>query len=93
MKLKDVEATVNELLITIPDTRNNDNELVYQFLRKRRMPTDYYYLREYGTSVAETVCRAKRKCVERNPSLKGNKRVTARREVREQEYRETMRGV
>lgn len=93
MRLKDVEETVYRLLELYPETRDNENELVFRFLVAKRMPTDYCLLRTYSTSIAETVCRARRKCVERNPALKGNKRVTARRKAREQEYRETMRGV
>lgn len=93
MRLKDVENTVYQILIAYPETRDNENELVFRFLVAKRMPTDYCFLRKYSTSIAETVCRARRKCVERNPALKGSKRVTARREAREQEYRERMRGV
>ncbi len=93
MRLKEVEKDVNELLLTIPKTRENENELVYQYLKKKGMSTDYADLREYGTSIAESVCRARRKCVERNPNLDAPERIRKRRELREQEYRETMRGV
>lgn len=93
MRLKDVENTVYQILEMYPEARNNENELVFRFLVAKHMPTDYCFLRSYSTSIAETVCRARRKCVERNPALKGNKRVTARRKAREQEYREAMRGV
>ena len=93
MRLKDVEATVNQILIQYPETRDNENELVFRFLVAKHMPTDYCFLRQYSTSIAETVCRARRKCVERNPNLQENRRVTARRRAREEEYRERMRGV
>lgn len=93
MRLKEVQKDVNELLITNPKTRENENELIYQYLKKKGMSTDYADLREINVSLAESICRARRKCVELNPSLDAPEKIRKRRETREQEYREMMRGV
>ena len=93
MRLKELVKDVNELLITNPKTRENENELIFQYLVKKGMPTDYADLREVNVSIAESVCRARRKCVERNPNLQAPERIRKRRETREDEFRETMKGV
>ena len=92
MKTKLIQI-VTEILEDYPKTRNNDNELIYQYLKRMGMPTDYEYLRHYDVNVSESIRRTRQKIQERNPLLKANEPTANRRLVLERTIRETMRGV
>lgn len=84
---------VTEILQDYPKTRSNDNELIYQYLKRMGMPTDYEYLRAYDYNVSESVRRTRQKIQQRNPLLRANDPTLNRRMVLERTIRETMRGV
>lgn len=84
---------VTEILEDFPETRSNDNELIYRYLKRMGMPTDYEYLRHYDVNVSESIRRTRQKIQERNPLLKANEPTLNRRLVLERTIRETMRGV
>lgn len=92
LKPKTVQI-VTEILEDYPAARSNDNELIYQYLKRMGMPTDYEYLRCYPTNVAESIRRTRQKVQERNPMLKPNEKVQLKRLNLERTVRETMRGV
>ena len=92
MTIKKVQI-VTEILEDFPETRSNDNELIYRYLKRMDMPTDYNYLRHYDVNIAESIRRTRQKIQERNPLLKANEPTANRRLVLERTIRETMRGV
>ena len=91
-KLKKVQI-VTDILTDFPETRSNDNELIFRYLKTVGMPTDYNYLRHYDVNVAESIRRTRQKIQERNPLLKAKASTENRRLVLERTIRESMRGV
>lgn len=92
MKTKLIQI-VTEILEDFPKTRNNDNELIYQYLKRMGMPTDYEYLRAYDYNVSESIRRTRQKVQQRNPLLRANEPTLNRRITLERTIRESMRGV
>ncbi len=92
MKEKKVQI-VTEILEDYPEARGNDNELIYRYLKRMGMPTDYEYLRHYDFNVSESIRRTRQKIQERNPMLKPNEPTELRRVILERTIRESMRGV
>lgn len=92
MKLNKIQI-VAEILEDFPETRSNDNELIYRYLKRMGMPTDYEYLRHYDVNVSESIRRTRQKIQERNTMLRANEPTLNRRLVLERTIRETMRGV
>lgn len=92
MKQKKVQI-VTEILEDYPEARGNDNELIYRYLKRTGMPTDYEYLRAYNVNVSESIRRTRQKIQERNPLLKPQEPTELRRMVLERTIRESMRGV
>ena len=92
MKLNKIQI-VTEILEDYPEARGNDNELIYRYLKRMGMPTDYEYLRHYDVNVSESIRRTRQKIQERNPMLRANEPTLNRRLVLERTIRETMRGV
>lgn len=91
-QLKKVQI-VAEILEDFPETRSNDNELIYRYLTRMGMPTDYNMLRHYDVNVAESIRRTRQKIQERNPLLRAKASTENRRLVLERTIRESMRGV
>ena len=92
MKEKKVQI-VTEILEDYPEARGNDNELIYRYLKRMGMPTDYEMLRHYDVNVSESIRRTRQKIQERNPLLKPKAATEMRRMVLERTIRESMRGV
>lgn len=91
-QLKKVQI-VTEILEEFPETRSNDNELIYRYLKRMGMPTDYEYLRAYDVNVSESIRRTRQKIQERNPLLRAAEPTATRRMILERTIRESMRGV
>lgn len=92
MKTKKVQI-VTDILKDFPETRSNDNELIFRYLKTVGMPTDYNYLRHYDVNIAESIRRTRQKIQERNPMLRAKASTENRRLVLERTIRESMRGV
>ena len=92
MKTKKVQI-VTDILTDFPETRSNDNELIFRYLKTVGMPTDYNYLRHYDVNIAESIRRTRQKIQERNPLLRAKASTENRRLVLERTIRESMRGV
>ena len=91
-KVKKVQI-VTDILKDFPETRSNDNELIFRYLKTVGMPTDYKYLRGYDVNIAESIRRTRQKIQERNPMLRAKASTENRRIVLERTIRESMRGV
>lgn len=92
MKLNKIQI-VTEILEDRPETRSNDNELIYQYLKRMGMPTDYEYLRGYKVNVSESIRRTRQKIQQTNPQLRAKAKTQLNRLNIERTVRETMRGV
>ena len=92
MKLNKIQI-VTEILEDFPETRSNDNELIYRYLKRMGMPTDFEYLRHYSFNISESIRRTRQKIQERNPLLRAIEPVQLNRMNLERTVRETMRGV
>ena len=88
------KKVIEDILRDFPETRDNDNELIFRYLKTMGMPTDYNYLRrQYKVNIAESIRRTRQKIQERNPLLKASEPVQLNRLNLERTIRETMRGV
>lgn len=94
---------VENLLTKFPDTRNSDNLLYYYVIKdigrsknvdidNMSLPMFLLHMKDYGLPSIESVGRARRKCVEKNPKLAGSETVQVGRELKETEYRRYARG-
>ena len=92
MKVNKVQI-ITEILEEIPDTRNNNNELIYQYLKRMGMPTDYEYLRFYNFNISESIRRTRQKIQQRNPLLRPVESVQLNRMNIERTIKQTMRGI
>lgn len=79
------------ILERYPETRNNDNELTYRYLKECNMPTDYEYLRNLNYNIADSISRIRRKAQESNPLLFANQHTKANRTKSESEIKEWAR--
>lgn len=93
MKKQKKVQIITDILTDFPETRNNDNELIFRYLKTMGMPTDYNYLRLYNVNIAESIRRTRQKIQERNPLLRAAESVQLKRLNVERTVRETMRGV
>ena len=93
MKKQKKVQIITDILTDFPETRNNDNELIFRYLKTMGMPTDYNYLRLYNVNIAESIRRTRQKIQERNPLLRAAESVQLKRLNIERTVRETMRGV
>ena len=84
---------IEDILRDFPETRSNDNELIFRYLKTVGMPTDYNYLRHYDVNIAESIRRTRQKIQETNPLLRAKADTENRRLVLERTIRESMRGV
>ena len=87
------KKVIEDILRDFPETRDNDNELIFRYLKTMGMPTDYNYLRHYKVNIAESIRRTRQKIQERNPLLKASEPVQLNRLNIERTVRESMRGV
>ena len=83
-----------ELLVNVPQTRDNDNLLIAYYIR------DVYGLQNTfdialftKNNLYETVRRTRAKVQEENPTLRGSKETTIARANKEELVREEMRGL
>lgn len=94
-ELETLEKEVKRILENIPETRDNDMILYYEYcLQNWVRPTEMYkvfsdsdFRKNKRVSVFESVSRARRKVRERNPELKATKVVQELREEKEEEFR------
>ena len=95
MNLYNLEDLVKFVLEEYPDTRTNNDILifrVYKEINEDAMIRELFLhimmnRREYGFPPFESVLRTRRKVFEKNPHLKP-KRITKLRKEKEQEFRE-----
>lgn len=94
-KLTDI---VLDLLKEQPETRNSDNVLYYNVIKRigketgvdidtMSLPNFLLHMKSYGLPSIESVGRCRRKCVESYPELAGIETVETLRTVKEEEYR------
>ena len=74
-----IRTTVINVLEKNRTARANDNELIYQVLKKLGMPTDYALLRSNYSNIASTITRERNRVVKNNPGLNPSKQVVKRR--------------
>lgn len=89
-----VRDKVEQLLITIPQTRENDGMLIAHAIRELYGYTNTFDIALYVKgNVYESIRRARQKIQETNPALRPSKEVYEARLKKEADVREAMRGV
>lgn len=89
MKPSIIKKTVYEIMVDIPETRDNDMLLMVETLKALKLPTDLKELNEVTTSnILESITRCRRKAQEDNPFLAPSENVKGTRRKKEQEYKE-----
>lgn len=99
-KLTKISQLVKEILTDIPETRNSDGYLYIKVLERVAQETDnpidlqkisvpYFFcnVQSLNCPYYPTVTRARRKVQEKYPELKGNRRVQAVRQQKEEAFR------
>ena len=101
-KMRDISRKVEGILLTNERSRNSDNILYLEVIRKvahteginldaMNVPEFFLHLGDYGFPSYETVSRVRRKLQEENPWLEASKRVKEGRAEKEAEMREWAR--
>ena len=94
--MKDIKRklrkTVLEVLEKNKRARANDNELIYQVLKKLGMPTDYSELRDTYSNIAGSITRERNRAIKDNPLLQPAKHVVKRRMALEAKARKEYAG-
>ncbi len=93
--LKTLEQEVERLLLNVPETRNNDMILYYEYCLSNwvreydlyKVFKDSGFRKSKGLSVFESVSRARRKIQAEHPELAPTKKVKEYKEELEEEYR------
>ena len=94
---KDLLTLVEEILRKHPETRDDNNLLIWAVHRAQGVTTTDAYasvllkIRAKQLSSYESITRARRKVVELNPELDANAAVKALRKQQEKEYEEYAR--
>ena len=89
---REIRKTVLQVLEKNKRARANDNELIYQVLKKLNMPTDNSELRDTYSNIAGTITRERNRAVKDNPLLEPAKHVVKRRMALEAKAREEYAG-
>lgn len=94
-ELKNTTLLVKQVLEAVPATRNSDNLLFIEVVKKVNMTLIFKplaevltNLKEYGLPSIETVGRCRRKLQAEFPELRSNKEVQGFRDAAEAEFRE-----
>lgn len=90
--MKATHDRVKKLLEELPSTRESDRVLYVEYIRRYHpelvsAPFDQVMARTDISSI-ESVGRARRKCMELYPYLRGSEKISTFRELKEEEYRE-----
>ena len=97
--LKNISGIVKYLLTEVPETRNSDYELYFhvcKMLNPSTLAMQFGHVLRFRNDLSlpsiETVGRARRKIVEKNPELAGKDAVEAQIMLNEEKFREYARG-
>lgn len=87
MKIRKVENIVIDILETKPETRNNDNLLILEFIKRvdQNEKTSFENVMKQTNISFESITRARRSVQHKNPRLK-NKDIENVRTEKEAEY-------
>lgn len=95
---KDLSVIVEDVLRKIPQTRDNNNKLIYCVLRSCGVESNESFTSVINKLINgelpafESITRARRKIVEQHPELDANEKVKELRAKQEQMYKGYARG-
>lgn len=90
--MKNVNSTVERILRSDKYARENDIYLQFLTLKELGLPTDLAQWEKFEGNVLESIRRQRQKLQAKLPELRAGERTRHYRTVKEEEFREAMRG-